>query len=100
NPAAEQLLGYAPGELLGKPVMRLMPPWKRDEVQEDLATATGAPAATELETQRLTKRGALIDVALSSVPLRDPARGAIVIGRLWSMRDISRRKQEETILRL
>jgi signal transduction histidine kinase len=44
-----------------------------------------------LETQRMTKDGRVVDVALSAAPLVDPASDE-VIGEICSMRDITEHK--------
>lgn len=88
NPAAEAMLAAGRGELLGEPVERFVPPWRREELAREAAGET-----VELDTQRLTRRGRLIDVLWHSAPLPDG-------GRVWTLWDISPRKREEAVLRL
>lgn len=95
NPAAARLFGYAPYELVGKPVERLVPPWHRDELRQEYVSAE----PFEMETQRLSRRGHMVDVLWHSAPLPGPA-GQEPLGRVWTLWDITRRKRDETVLRL
>ena len=95
NAAAAQLFGYPRGELVGKPVERLVPPWRQEELARDHATAE----PFEMETQRLARRGHLVDVLWHSSPLPGPL-GEEPLGRVWTLWDITERKREETALRL
>jgi two-component system, NarL family, sensor histidine kinase UhpB len=92
NAAAERLLGYAQHELVGSPATLIAPPERHDELRAQLESA-GRRAPVELvETQRLTKNGRVLDVALSAAPLVDPASDR-VIGEICSLRDITEHKR-------
>ncbi|MGE0080169.1 MAG: PAS domain S-box protein [Thiohalomonadaceae bacterium] len=95
NPAAGHLFGYDRHELVGKPVERLVPPWRQEELHQEHAS----PEPFELETQRLSRRGHMVDVLWHSAPLPGPA-GEEPLGRVWTFWDITRRKRDETVLRL
>jgi PAS domain S-box-containing protein len=92
NAAAERLLGYAQQELVGSPASLIAPPERHEELRAQLESI-GRRAPVELaESQRLTKGGRVLDVALSAAPLVDPAADR-VIGEICSMRDITEHKR-------
>jgi PAS domain S-box-containing protein len=77
NAAAAALYGYAPEEMIGKPVGLLLPPGHPNELPGILARlCRGEQVATYL-TQRVRKDGTLLDVALTVSPVRD-ATGRLV----------------------
>jgi len=91
NPAAERMFGYRIEDIVGRSATLLTAPERRDEVQENLDTVKRRAVIEMLETQRLTKDGRVVDVALSAAPLVDPASDE-VIGEICSMRDITEHK--------
>src|SRR5258706_2436845 len=66
-------------------------PERQGEIQENLDTVKGRAQIEMIETQRLTKDGRVVDVALSAAPLVDPVSDE-VIGEICSMRDITEHK--------
>jgi two-component system, NarL family, sensor histidine kinase UhpB len=92
NAAAERLLGYGEHELVGGSALRIAPADRHDELREGLESVKRREQVELLETQRLTKAGRLVDVALSAAPLVDPASDR-VIGEICSMRDITEHKR-------
>jgi hypothetical protein len=92
NTAAAQLFGYSPGEILGRSATILAPEKLRDEIGANLETIKRRERVENLETQRLTKAGGTVDVALSAAPLIDPGSDR-VIGEICAMRDITEHKR-------
>jgi two-component system, NarL family, sensor histidine kinase UhpB len=92
NAAAERLLGYAQHELVGSPATLIAPRERHDELRAQLESARRRVPVELLETQRLAKSGQVLDVALSSAPLVDPASDR-VIGEICSLRDITEHKR-------
>ena len=92
NAAAERLFGYAPEQIVGRSASLLTPPGLEAEVEQNLRTVRGRQFVENLETQRLTRDGRRVEVALSAAPLTDPASGE-VIGEICSMRDITEHKR-------
>ena len=91
NPAAERMFGYRMEEIVGRSATLLTTPERHAEVQENLDTVKRRALIEMNETQRLTKDGRVVDVALSAAPLVDPLNDE-VIGEICSMRDITEHK--------
>ena len=93
NQSATRLFGYAPEEVIGRPVTILIPADHHDEEPVILARLSRGERIAHYETVRLRKDGTLVDVSLSVSPIRD-ASGRIV-GGAKILRDISERKRAE-----
>jgi PAS domain S-box-containing protein len=98
NLAATRLFGYAPEEMIGQPIMRIIPPELHMEEDRILAQLRRGEHIDHYETVRLAKDGRRIDVSLCVSPLRD--KTGRVIGASKIARDISERKQAEMLQRL
>lgn len=98
NGGAERLFGYRAPEIVGKPVMLLLPDDRRDDEAPILARLRRGERVRHYETVRRRKDGSLIDISLSVSPLRD-ASGRI-IGASTIARDITERKHAEEQQRL
>ena len=92
NEAAAQLFEYAAPEIVGRSATLLTPPGRQSEIAENLAVVRRRERVENQETQRMTKSGKLIDVALSAAPMIDPASGE-VIGEICALRDITEHKR-------
>ncbi|MBI3526498.1 MAG: PAS domain S-box protein [Betaproteobacteria bacterium] len=91
NPAAERMFGFRMEEIVGRSATLLTTPERHGEIQENLDTVKRRALIEMIETQRLTKDGRIVDVALSAAPLIDPLNDE-VIGEICSMRDITEHK--------
>jgi len=96
NRAAEKMFGYAKAEAVGQNVSIVIPPDKQNEFTEITGNIREGHSVDCLETQRLTKNGATLNVSLSIIPIKN-RRGQIV-GAV--ARDISHRKRADEQLRL
>jgi len=94
NPAAERLFGYRPAEIVGQSATLLTVPGLEDEVSANLEKIRGRRIVENLDTQRLTRDGRVVDVALSAAPLIDPVSGE-VIGEICGMRDITEHRRAQ-----
>jgi PAS domain S-box-containing protein len=96
NRGAERLYGYTAAEMIGQPIVRLIPPDLADDFPMIMARLRRGERIEHYETQRLAKDGTRIEVALTISPLRD--RTGQIIGASKIARDITARKQAEAEL--
>ena len=89
NLGAERLFGYKAAEIIGKPVLTLIPPELHEEEREILDRLRAGQPYERLETIRVAKDGRRIPVALSVSPLLD--RDGRVVGASKILHDISDR---------
>lgn len=90
NAAAERIFGFTAAEMVGESIFRLIPIDRVDEELSILERIGRGEAVAEFETVRLRKDGTLVDVAVTSSPIRDEF-GAVV-GASKIARDITERK--------
>jgi PAS domain S-box-containing protein len=91
NKAAEKLFGYMVEEVIGKPVMILIPPERKDEESYSLERIRRGEQVDRYETVRRRKDGSEVDISLTVSPIRD--KSGKVIGASKIARDITSRKQ-------
>jgi PAS domain S-box-containing protein len=87
NAAAERLFGYNAAEIIGRPIMTIIPPELQHEEVGILAKIRAGERIDHYETVRVTKDGRRIEVSISVSPVRDE-HGQIV-GASKIARDIS-----------
>jgi PAS domain S-box-containing protein len=92
NPAAEQVFGWTAQEVLGKP-LPIIPDDRREEFRKFQKMNFEGRAYKATETQRLRRDGALIDIALSTAPLRN-AEG-VITEAMGIFEDLTDRKKAE-----
>jgi PAS domain S-box-containing protein len=97
NQSAEKLYGYTADEVVGKPVLTLLPPEKIDEEAIILARVRRGELVRHFDTVRMHKDGRKINVSVSISVIRDES-GAIV-GFSKIARDIGDRVHAEQALR-
>jgi PAS domain S-box-containing protein len=93
NKGAQQLYGYTPEEIVGKPVSILMPPEKKDDFPFIMKQLHEGKKVEHYETQRMTKDGRILHVSITVSPIRD-SQGNI-IGASKIARDITDRVENE-----
>jgi PAS domain S-box-containing protein len=91
NRGAERLYGYCADEIIGQPMLRLIPPELNAEEVEILARIARGEGMEHFETIRTAKGGRRLDVSLTISPVRE-AEGRIV-GAATIARDITERRQ-------
>jgi PAS domain S-box-containing protein len=94
NPAAERLLGYSPGEIVGRSILAIVPPELHAEEAQILARIARGERIAHHETVRVRKGGAHFPVALTISPIRDDT--GRIVGASKILRDISERRALET----
>jgi PAS domain S-box-containing protein len=97
NAGAEHMFGYKPGEIIGKPVNKLIPPNHENEEPAILERIRSGERIDHYDTIRVRKDGALLDISLTISPVKN-ATGKI-IGASKIARDITARKQAEGQIR-
>lgn len=87
NRGAQQLFGYTPEEVVGKPISMLAAPGYGSEIPRILERIARGERTEHYETKRQTKDGRILTVSLTVSPIRD-ASGRIV-GASKVARDIT-----------
>ncbi|MCW3474874.1 PAS domain S-box protein [Limobrevibacterium gyesilva] len=93
NQGAERLFGYAAEEVIGRPIMIVIPTERHDEEQEILTRIRRGERIDHYETVRQRKDGSHVEISLSVSPVRN-AEGRI-IGASKIARDISERRRAQ-----
>ena len=91
NPAAPRLFGYAPQEMIGQPILKIIPPHLHHEERTILAKLRSGEQISHYETVRVRKDGTQIVVSLTISPVRDSAGTVIGVSKI--ARDITEHKQ-------
>jgi PAS domain S-box-containing protein len=98
NAAATRLFGYEADEMIGQPIIRIIPPERLDEEKRIIAQLRRGERIDHYETVRLTKDGRRVEISLSVSPLRDKA--GMIVGASKIARDISERRRAEELQHL
>ncbi|MBI4366128.1 MAG: MASE1 domain-containing protein [Deltaproteobacteria bacterium] len=97
NRGAEKLFGYTAAEMMGQPILRVVPHLLRDVEDQILERIRRGERIEQLATQRRRKDGTLLDIALTISPIYNAA--GRVIGASSIARDITLQKTAEAALR-
>src|SRR5262249_55742705 len=93
NRGAERIFGYTAEEVIGKPVLILIPSDRQAEEPHILAQIRVGQTIDHYETVRRRKDGSLIEISLCVSPIRDEL--GTIVGASKIARDITQRKQIE-----
>src|SRR5579871_5961965 len=99
NRAAEELYGFSPNQIIGRPAETIVPPDRRLELHETIAAAGGESGKTirNLETTRMRRDGSIFPAVLTISPIRDDSGKTMALSVI--ARDITVRKRVENELR-
>ena len=81
NPAAERMFGYTSAEIMGKPIARLAPQERADQIRAVLARISAGQPVDPLETDSLRKDGTVFPVSLIVSPVRNAGGEVVGAGR-------------------
>lgn len=95
NPAAEAMFGWKKNEVLGKPYP-IVPDHLMSELDDNVRLLNSGRSRRTMETRRMHKDGTLIDVSLSTAPMRN--RDGATIGYMVIFADIRERKRAQEAL--
>lgn len=98
NAGATRLFGYTPEEMIGEPIIKIIPLELRSEEDEIIARLRRGERIEHFETERVTKTGERVHVSLTVSPVHD--KYGRVIGASKVARDITERKRAEEMQRL
>ena len=97
NPADQQIFGYTPEEMIGQPIIKLIPHDLYHEEENILSRLRRGEMIEYMETTRITKTGNLIDVSLTVSPVRDESGKIIGVSKI--ARNISSVKRAERLIK-
>lgn len=93
NAAAERLHGYTAGEMIGRSIFTLIPPYRPEDLTAIYDRIKRGERVERLETVRIRKDGTPVEVSLTVSPVKDGS--GLVVGVSTIARDITAPKQEE-----
>jgi PAS domain S-box-containing protein len=96
NKSAERIFGFTAAEIIGKPILLLIPPELQGEEYRILTKIRSGERIDHFQTVRLTKSGERIDVSLTISPVKD--RQNNIIGAAKIVRNITHQKKLEAAL--
>jgi len=96
NHGAEMLFGYTAAEIVGQPILTVIPPTLRDEEERLLSAIRRGESIKHYETTRVARDGHVLEVSVSLSPIRD--HEGRIIGAAKIARDISERRRTEQAL--
>jgi PAS domain S-box-containing protein len=98
NARAAEMFGYTADEMIGEPILKLIPAELRAEEDDILARLAMGERIEHYETVRVTKNGRRIEVSLTISPVYNAAGKIIAASKI--ARDITQRRVLENELRL
>lgn len=93
NLSAERIFGYTAEEMIGEPILKLIPKDRLEEEPEILNRISRGERVDHFETRRMRKNGELVHVSLTISPIKSPDGHIMGISKI--ARDITDKKLEE-----
>jgi PAS domain S-box-containing protein len=91
NPSAEKLFGYTESEMIGQPILKLIPTEISNEEPMIIERLKRGERVEHFETRRVTKSGELRDISLTISPVRN--NEGKIVGASKIARDITIQKK-------
>jgi PAS domain S-box-containing protein len=98
NEGASRIFGWEASEMIGQPILRIIPPELHDEEVEILTRLRRGERIEHFDTVRVAKDRRRVDISLAVSPIRD--NSGRVIGASKVARDVTERKEAEKLQRL
>jgi PAS domain S-box-containing protein len=98
NAGASRIFGYAPGEMIGQPIYRIVPPDLRSQEDMILARIRRGERIDHFDTERVDRDGRRLSISLTVSPIRNAAGD--IVGASKVARDVTERKRAEERQRL
>ncbi|MEO7932355.1 MAG: ATP-binding protein [Chthoniobacterales bacterium] len=96
NKSAERIFGYTAAEMVGQPILKVIPEDRKGEEPAILQRLRNGERVDHFSTKRLHKDGHLLDISLTISPVKN--RAGEIVGASKIARDISLQKEAERIL--
>ncbi len=96
NYAAEKLFGYTEQEMIGRSITTIIPPDRIDEEQQILNRLRKGEKIEHFETKRITKDGRILDISLTTSPIRNS--DGKIIGASKIARNITLQREAERLI--
>jgi diguanylate cyclase (GGDEF)-like protein/PAS domain S-box-containing protein len=93
NAGAERIFGYRSSEIIGSPILKLIPPERLEEEDRIMSLIKSGNRADHFETVRWGKDKKPIDVSVTISPVKDSDGN--IIGASKIARDITERKESQ-----
>lgn len=93
NAGAERLFGWTAAEMVGQPILKIIPEHLQHEESIILGKLRAGERIERYETVRQHKSGRLLEISLTVSPVRD--RGGTVVGAAKIAHDITARRRAE-----
>jgi PAS domain S-box-containing protein len=97
NVAAERVFGYTADQAVGRHISLIIPPERLAEEEQIVQRLRAGERVDHFETVRVRSDGRRIPVSLTISPIKDDA--GVVVGASKIARDISARKEAESLVR-
>ena len=96
NAGAEEMYGWAPAEVVGSSIERIIPADLVTEYRFLLERVGAGERVQELLTRRIRKDGERVDVSLTLLPISAP--DGTVVGLVTTERDVTRRRRVDAVV--
>ncbi|HYF37389.1 MAG TPA: PAS domain S-box protein [Prosthecobacter sp.] len=96
NKSAERIFGYTAEEMVGQPILAIIPQSRRDEEPKILERLRRGERVDHFDTVRVRKDGESVHVSLTISPVRNSE--GVIIGASKVARDVTARKRAEDAL--
>jgi PAS domain S-box-containing protein len=91
NKGAQRIFGYSAEEMVGQPILKLLPKDRQSEETHILERLRRGERVDHYETVRVRKDGSQVDVSLTISPIRNAS--GVVVGASKIARDVTEQKQ-------